>query len=152
MAGPKPKLTKALIETIEKSLTSHNTKKTTCEMVGIGQTTFYRWLEEGELARSGLKRELWESVKRAQSISKTILVNQIAKDPNWQAKAWLLERMHPEEFGRQQRVEMTGRNGGPIGLRHGGAVTLNLTMQASEEEPWEFEPDTEEAESQIEKP
>ena len=32
----------------------------------------------------------------------------------WQAAAWLLERRFPSEYGRPQRVELTGEGGGPV--------------------------------------
>jgi hypothetical protein len=36
-------------------------------------------------------------------------------DPrNWTAHAWLLERMRPDVFGRKDRHELTGAEGGPI--------------------------------------
>lgn len=33
---------------------------------------------------------------------------------SWQAGAWLLERLHPEEFVVRTKSEVTGANGGPI--------------------------------------
>ncbi|MDP3937833.1 MAG: hypothetical protein Q8R92_06825 [Deltaproteobacteria bacterium] len=37
--------------------------------------------------------------------------------PEWTANAWHLERKHPERWGRKERVEHTGKDGGPIDAR-----------------------------------
>jgi len=37
--------------------------------------------------------------------------------PEWTANAWHLERKHPERWGRRERVEHTGKDGGPIDAR-----------------------------------
>ncbi|NWK55655.1 hypothetical protein HW115_08530 [Verrucomicrobiaceae bacterium N1E253] len=130
-----------MIEVIEKSLLNHNTKRTTCQMAGISTSTLYHWLSVGETAKSGLKRELWVTVNKAQSISKTILVNQIAKDSSWQSKAWLLERMYPNEFGRQQKVNhTTGADGESLNTMP--PPIINIIMQDTDEEsPWIYDVD-----------
>lgn len=33
---------------------------------------------------------------------------------DWRADAWLLERRNPQEYGRATRLELTGKDGGPI--------------------------------------
>ena len=48
----------------------------------------------------------------------TALVAEAAVDPkNWTAAAWWLERRRPDHFARRERVEMTGKDGGPIDHR-----------------------------------
>ena len=37
--------------------------------------------------------------------------------PEWTANAWHLERKHPERWGRKERHEITGKDGGPIDAR-----------------------------------
>lgn len=134
----KTKLTEELIENVRTSLQNHNTKKTTAELVGISQQTFYMWLNQGEKARSGLKREFYETVKQAQAMSIVHLTNQIAKDPAWQAKAWLLERMHPKQYGRRQLLAHAGADG-ESDLPTAQPATLNIIMQGDiGDHPWEF--------------
>jgi hypothetical protein len=46
-----------------------------------------------------------------------------AAQTQWQANAWWLERVFPEEFGRR-KVELTGENGGPV------SVNLSIDVDA----------------------
>jgi transposase len=107
----KPKLTPELIAQIETALQGHSTVVATCDMMGITEESFYRWKREGEAASSGIKREFYETVKRAQGMSRVLLTSKIAADPSWQAKAWLLERMYPKEYGRRQLIAHAGADG-----------------------------------------
>ena len=50
---------------------------------------------------------------------------------SWQAAAWLLERKDPKHFGKQERIEHTGKDGGPIQLSQLDAA---LAKGAAEEE------------------
>lgn len=142
----KTKLTPELISQIETSLQSHTSVVTTCDLVGISQETYYRWLREGEAAKQGLKAEFYDTVKRATAMSKVILVNQISKDPSWQAKAWILERQFPKEFGRRQLIAHAGADGEtdlPAGAA--GAINLTIKMQRPDEDaPWVFKAEQDE--------
>ena len=40
--------------------------------------------------------------------------NVVREPGDWRAAAWWLEHVHPDEFGRTSRVELTGANGGPV--------------------------------------
>jgi hypothetical protein len=37
-------------------------------------------------------------------------------DPDWRAATWFLERAYPKKWGRQERLELSGRNGEPINV------------------------------------
>lgn len=73
-------------------------------------------------ALGGMARDMWVYIlfhvllERAQAKSITSAVGGIltAGAQSWQALAWWLERTHPEQFGRQQKIEHTGAEGGPI--------------------------------------
>src|SRR5262245_47966810 len=45
---------------------------------------------------------------RADPRFEATLVAAIARSPAWQAKCWLLERMHPDRWGRAEAREVTG--------------------------------------------
>ena len=92
------------------------TDKDICDMVGISQQTFYRWLKDAETGVDTdnpsrpasdleLKQELSEGLKRAQAAFKAYHIQNITKAArkNWQASAWMLERMFPKEFSRIDR-------------------------------------------------
>lgn len=65
----------------------------------ISETTFYRWMKE--------KREFRESIKKAEMQRKCYFILAIAKAAvrKWQAAAWYLERVYPEEFAKKEVIE-----------------------------------------------
>lgn len=79
-----------------------NYASTVCEYLGIGETTWYRWLKEGEKAKTGLKREFWEAIKKAEAHAEMRYVNVIyeAAREDWKAAGWYLERKFPEKWRR----------------------------------------------------
>lgn len=105
-------------------------------LAGISESAFYEWIQRGEaelerLAKNPRARprenerpfvEFAEAVKRAVPTRKRALVSTIrlASHRQWQAAAWLLERLHPGEFGQKVGHMHAGPDGGPIatvGLR-----------------------------------
>lgn len=101
-----------------------------CDMVGISQNTFYKWLKEADtgvcvdnpnrpVPMLELKRELREGLKRAQAAFKAYHIQNITKaaKKSWQASAWMLERMYPKEFGRIDRqIALMGEAGKENGM------------------------------------
>ena len=80
---------------------------------------WYLWLSRGETEKTGIYFEFAQSVKKASSVAKIAMLSVItnaARDGNWQAAAWYLERTDPDNYGRRDRIkqEITGKNGGPI--------------------------------------
>ena len=76
--------------------------------IGVHPATFYRWLKEGENARAGVKRALYDELKKAESAYKRGLLTTIksaaeSRAQFWTAAAWLLERKYPMEYGRMDR-------------------------------------------------
>jgi hypothetical protein len=49
-----------------------------------------------------------------------------AADEHWQAAAWRLERRFPERYARNRRVELTGKDGGPVEIKITGPTLLAL--------------------------
>ncbi len=83
--------------------------KFAAEAAGIGETTFYRWMQSGEKAKRGKFREFWEYIKECQAKAVQLhvkLITRAANEGSWQASAWILERRHPNEFGRKDRIDM----------------------------------------------
>lgn len=37
-----------------------------------------------------------------------------AMDPDWKASAWRLQRRNPKQWGLTEKIELTGKDGGPI--------------------------------------
>jgi hypothetical protein len=62
---------------------------------------------------------------RAEAEARMVMVVQrAANDGSWQAASWYLERTHQAKYGKQNRVEVTGAEG--------GAVKLDLTVDELE--------------------
>ena len=51
----------------------------------------------------------------------------------WQAAAWKLERMFPDQYGRSTRMEITGKGGGPVQIDFGKMSDEELKKIASGE-------------------
>jgi transposase len=117
MARP-VKLTTHLKEQIALAIRTGNYIEVAAAFAGVSKDTLYRWLRQGQKARSGPYREFSDAVERAMAESEIRDVAIIGKaaEESWQAAAWRLERKHPERWGRKDKVsaEISGRDGGPI--------------------------------------
>ena len=114
--GRKPKLTPDLQKKIVDAIAAGNYNHVAAQYAGIGETSFYRWMAQGEEATSGIKREFWLAVKNAEAqaeVDHVALIETAAED-SWQASAWWLERKHNDRWGRKERQEHVGPGGGPV--------------------------------------
>lgn len=116
------KLTQELQERICLAIRAGNYSKIAAEMNGIGETTFYRWLDLGSKPNaSKIYREFRESIKRAEAEAEIVSVariRQAADNGTWQAAAWYLERKHGDRWGRNDKIrqEISGPEGKPVPL------------------------------------
>lgn len=118
MAGRKTKLTKELIHEAANLIKAGNYTETVCQYLGFHKSTWYRWMAEGENAKSGLKKEFYLEIKSAESfaeISNVNVVRKAAQEGNWQAAMTFLERKFPEHWGRREKVSAD--------LNHSGEIT-----------------------------
>jgi hypothetical protein len=107
--------------------------------------TAMEWLKRGEKATSGLHRDFYLADRAALAhfeltqlaiIQKAAAPRRVVKrrhgtgpkgpfdettdeatEIDWKASAWLLERRMPEEYARLQKLEHTGKDGGPLMIR-----------------------------------
>lgn len=111
----KRKLTKELIKEAYKLVAAGNYDKDVYPILGIDKSTWYRWLSEGETAKSGLKKEFYDTVKKAEkdAIARNVaLIQRAAQEGNWQAAAWWLERKYYEDWGRKDKVDLSADKDG----------------------------------------
>jgi hypothetical protein len=101
-----PAVAKALCESIEAGLTY----RLACACAGIGQTTFHDWRAADPEFSKALKEAEGRGAQRC--IAKILA----AADESWQAAAWILERRHPQDFGRQI-------------VKHEGSLTVTSPLQ-----------------------
>ena len=81
-----------------------------CAYAGITSRTYRKWRE---LAEEGTQpyAELFEQIRYAESESILRRLGRIEKagvDGTWTADAWLLERKYPDQFGKKDKVEVSG--------------------------------------------
>lgn len=95
MAGRKTLYTPARVATILDAIRLGNDKKVAAVAAGVGQSTFYRWLEDHQ--------EFREAIEKAEADAETRKVGIIstAAEDTWTAAAWWLERKHPDRWARR---------------------------------------------------
>lgn len=71
---------------------------------GITEVTFYNWYNQGKEAQSGAKRNFYLKVEESKSVAITLRARRIYKagETSWQADAWWLERVDPDNFGKKE--------------------------------------------------
>lgn len=147
-SGRRTKCSPDLIEDIILLISRGLSIRDTCAMVGITNSTYLHWMNRGnkELKRLEQTFGTWEvsdiepseaifllfsiNVKKAIPARKMELINRIriaGQDPkSWQANAWILERIHPDEFGRKTQVEVKDWRSELIELIKNGQVTFEV--------------------------
>jgi hypothetical protein len=101
--GRPSKLTDETQARICKALAVGATYALAAQYGGIGERTFYEWMEKGESAKTGRYAQFRQAIKRAEAEAAYGWLDVIeqAKTETWQAAAWKLERRYPESYGRQ---------------------------------------------------
>lgn len=101
----KTKLTPELMDRAVKLKKGGANNRDICAAVGITETTFYEWLNK---PRNKDQSAFSDAMKKAEADYKNALLAIIARDArerDWKAAAWLLERKYPEEYSRRDRVQ-----------------------------------------------
>lgn len=120
---------------------------------GISDVTYYNWLNRGKAEEQRQSQGLdpnpeeekylrfLRAIKTAQAEGAMRHVTNVvraADDGNWQASAWMLERKNPGKWGRRDRTEHTGLEGGPVRIEVSTvdleAKVLRLLAQRSEQD------------------
>lgn len=87
-----------------------------CGLARVSYRTFLRWRTAGENNKTGKYSQFCLELEYAEAIAEAELLKRIKKDPDTKYACWLLERRHPNRWGRQDKVkqEVTGKDGGTI--------------------------------------
>lgn len=82
-------------------LKAGNTQKTSAIASGISEETFYTWMKQ--------KPEFSESIKRAEeeAVARNVAIINKAASDHWTAAAWWLERRRRDDFGKNEKVDIT---------------------------------------------
>jgi len=130
--GRRLKLTPELIEQAAKLIAGGNYASTVFQMLGVGESTWYRWLEKGRDSKGrSIYREFWESIQKAEAAAEARAVSGVmaAGRRNWTAYAWYLERKFPDRWGHKAKIqqEISGPGGQPV------SVAVDLSVLTEEE-------------------
>jgi hypothetical protein len=121
------------------ALEAGNYQDTAAQYAGVSKAAFYNWMERGRNERDRIGDgqaadpkeaifvEFVDAVENARASAEVRAVANIAKaanDGTWQASAWYLERSHPQRWGRFQRTEISGPEGGPIETTSRGEAAI----------------------------
>lgn len=76
-------------------------------VAGVDRKTFYVWRKKGRAAKTGIYADLHAALEKADAVfvQRNLATISAHGRQNWQACAWLLERRHPELFGRYDRLQ-----------------------------------------------
>jgi transposase-like protein len=114
--GRPTSLTPELQDAIVALVKSGNDVKTACAVVGVGRTTYYRWMARGasDDPADAAYRVFAAEVEQARAIAEAALVRSLADVSrlNWRVALERLERMYPHKWGPPVRA----RDGGVIRL------------------------------------
>lgn len=83
-----------------------------CELAGFLRATLHEWMA----AQTVRREELTQA--RAAADEKLVYGLYAKADDDPRVAQWILERKRPDEWGRAERVEVTGKDGGPIETVH----------------------------------
>ena len=112
------KLNKKLIERAAELISLGNYQRHVAKALGISEDTWYRWLREGKMEKkNSLKRKFYEAIQKAEAeaiIRNLLIIQKEAKNGNWQAAAWFLERKAPEEWGRKDKATISTEGNGLV--------------------------------------
>lgn len=128
--GQPTKLNADVQERILEAIRAGNYNDTAAKYAGIGVSTFYSWMERGRRereraaalntapdAKEALYLDFMEAVERAEAESEVrdvAIIARAAATGTWQAAAWRLERKYPRKYGRFDRNEISGPDGGAV--------------------------------------
>jgi hypothetical protein len=104
------KLTPSVERKIFQAIRAGNYKETACKWAGIARQTLYVWIKKGEAdIEAGKDKTIYAKFVRglnealAGAEVHNVAVIQKAAEKQWQASAWMLERRHPERWGRNDK-------------------------------------------------
>lgn len=120
--GRKLKLSPFLIKQAEEVLQKGVPQEAAAEILGIGKTTWFRWLQEADaLPTTHIKAQFREAVTRARAHAEADMVGVLkaAGNTDWRAALAFLERAYPTRWAARKRVE----------LAHEGSVRAEVTLE-----------------------
>lgn len=103
------KLSPEVQEIILTSIETGLTYEAACEAAGISYATMREWIRRGEGKDERIKTDEFakfaEGMRVAKAKGQAKLVAEISANPDWRAKAWILERRYADVWSKNALVE-----------------------------------------------
>lgn len=108
LGGRPTKLTQEVHQKIVDALSGGTYFETACAFAGVSSSTGRDWMRRGARAKTGIYRAFHDDVDAARARAEVALLMSINRSGAtfWQARAWILERTHPERYSLRQRVDV----------------------------------------------
>ena len=134
MAGRKSKINDEVVERFIRAIKLGCPIKDACGCAGIGETTYYKWMQWADSDRRDAKkyREFREQVKAAEGEATAAwlaIIEKAAREGSWQAAAWKLERRR-DMFIPKTRQEVTGKDGEAIKIEEQAREARDIISSA----------------------
>ena len=106
--GRKTKLNAKVQSKIVSAIKAGNYACVAAAYAGIGERTFYEWLERGRTRPGSIYAQFAQAVKDAESEAevRAVAMVQKAMGDNWTAAMTFLERKFPNRWGRRDRLKL----------------------------------------------
>ena len=110
VVGRPSKLTDDVISIILKAISLGSSQVLAAQSAGIHPATFSDWMKQGRENVSEEFSSFYGKVKKAEGDRASTWLQHIedaAEKGTWTAAAWKLERIYPDDFGKQDRVTVS---------------------------------------------
>ena len=127
-----------IVEDVARAIALGMTQNDAARAAGVQPRTFESWLEKGRAGNPAYAR-IVDPIDNARALGQRSLADRIAKASNtdWRAAAWILERRHPEEWGKSTDVRLTGNLDLELGKM--SDAELDAQIEAADKEIAELE-------------
>jgi hypothetical protein len=91
-----------------------------CGLARVSYSTFLVWRHKGESEESEKFSKFLRELEYAEAIAEAEQLKKIKNDPDTKYACWILERRHPDRWGRVERnkVELSGAEGQPVQITY----------------------------------
>ena len=123
--GRPTKLTPEVIKRLTEAIRAGNYYEAACAYAGIHYSTFRKWMQKGETAKSGKFREFFEAVMRAEYEAEVRMVALWQKHmpEDYRAIRDFLERRYPDRWGRKR-----------LDIEHSGEIGIKIVDDIDDED------------------
>ena len=115
----KTKLTPQLQEEFCKAIENGASILGACGHVKITEKTYYNWIDKANEAKTRTKFVKFQEAVETAKMKALFNFEQVivsASMEHWQAAAWMLERRHPNIYGKKEKIEADVNHKGLVGL------------------------------------